>query len=68
VIEKRSLLNRRDRRWSRQMTPKASTWNEQAARPDPDEDEETLEEIGGDETWDDEDEEMEDDADGSPTR
>jgi hypothetical protein len=52
------------------MTPKASTWNEQTARPDPDEDEdeETLEEIGGDETLDDEDEELEDDADGSPTR
>ena len=44
-----------------------------AARPDPDEDAETLdEELGGDEAMDDamddEDEEIEDDADGSPTR
>jgi hypothetical protein len=56
------------------MKLNASTSNElKAARPDPDEDEEMLdEELGGDEatedTMDDEDEEIEDDADGSPTR
>jgi hypothetical protein len=57
-----------------QMKLKASASKEpRAARPDPDEDEEMLEEeLGGDDTTDEamdgEDEEMEDDADGSPTR